>query len=147
MEATAEIAAPTTTPTTPTTPKARAPFDPLGRLARELSTLEKQALDAAKKRLAGTRAEGLFDRVPAKLEGEVDALLARVGLVRKATLDKPVSPDDAKGDSSSADAAAPADGIVEVAAETTAAPADAPADADPAVAQEAAQATKRRNKR
>ncbi len=58
----------------------------VSRLKRELSALEKDARAAAKKRLAGTRVEGLIEKLPGQIEGEVDALLDRVGLVRKARL-------------------------------------------------------------
>ena len=53
---------------------------PLARLKGELSNLEATARVALK----GTRVGALVDSLPRALEGEVDALLDRVGLVRKA---------------------------------------------------------------
>jgi hypothetical protein len=56
------------------------PKDPLARLKGELSSLEA----TARGRLKGTRVGDLVERFPRALEGEVDALLDKVGLVRKA---------------------------------------------------------------
>jgi len=61
------------------TPKVLAK-DPLARLKGELSSLEA----TARGRLKGTRVGDLVERFPRALEGEVDALLDKVGLVRKA---------------------------------------------------------------
>jgi hypothetical protein len=65
--------------------------DPLARLAadlkRELAALEQRARAVAQQRLAGTKVEQLLEKLPAQIEGEVDALLGRVGLVRKARVD------------------------------------------------------------
>lgn len=58
--------------------------DALSRLREELVALEKNARSAARRRLAGSRFESLVEKFPAQLEDEVDALLGRVGLVRKA---------------------------------------------------------------
>ena len=54
--------------------------DPFARIKGELSSLEATARD----RLKGTRVGDLVERFPRALEGEVDALLDKVGLVRKA---------------------------------------------------------------
>ena len=53
---------------------------PLARLKGGLTTLEA----TARGRLKGTRVAALVDRLPRAVEGEVDALLDKVGLVRKA---------------------------------------------------------------
>lgn len=53
---------------------------PLARLKGELSNLEATARVALK----GTRVGELVGKLPRALEGEVDALLDKVGLVRKA---------------------------------------------------------------
>jgi hypothetical protein len=49
--------------------------------------IAQSAEELAKKRLHGTRAELLLDTVPARLEKALDALLDRVGLVRKSKLE------------------------------------------------------------
>ncbi len=61
--------------------------DPVARFRKELSTLEENARKAAKKRLAGSKVEQLIEKLPRQIEGEVDALLDKVGLVRKARLE------------------------------------------------------------
>ena len=71
------------TPAALLTPKA----EPLARLKKELTDLETNARAAAKKRLAGSRIEKLLEKLPGTIEGEVDALLERVGLVRKSRLE------------------------------------------------------------
>jgi hypothetical protein len=63
--------------------------DPLARLKSEFSTLEHKALE----RLKGTRVEAVAKRVktelPRAVETQVDALLDRAGLVRKAKVAAP----------------------------------------------------------
>ncbi|MDP2339540.1 MAG: hypothetical protein Q8O67_01170 [Deltaproteobacteria bacterium] len=61
--------------------------EPFARLRREFEQLESDTRAAAKKRLAGTRLEKLLDKLPGTLSSEVDALLERVGLVRKSRLE------------------------------------------------------------
>ena len=61
--------------------------DPLARFKSELAGLEKSARAAAEKRLKGSKVEQLIEKLPGQLEGELDALLDRVGLVRKARLE------------------------------------------------------------
>lgn len=74
-----------------TTPVAAAAKDPVARFKKELAALEESARAAAKKRLAGSKVEQLIEKLPNQIEGEVDALLDRVGLVRKARLDATVA--------------------------------------------------------
>ena len=83
---TATVDAPVSAPARP---------DALARLRGELVALEKNAREAARRRLAGSRFESLVEKFPAQLEGEVDALLGRVGLVRKARVAAPVVADAA----------------------------------------------------
>lgn len=65
--------------------------DPLARLKSEFSTLEHKALE----RLKGTRVETVAKRVktelPRAVETQVDALLDRAGLVRKAKVAAPAA--------------------------------------------------------
>jgi len=74
---------------------AAAARDPLARLKSELSTLEQKTLE----RLKGTGVEAVAKRVKAELpravETQVDALLDRAGLVRKAKLATPAVAVDA----------------------------------------------------
>lgn len=95
------------------------PSDPLARLKKEWAELEQNAKAAAKKRLAGSKVEQLIEKLPSQIEDEVDALLDRVGLVRKARVG------GAKDD---ADLVVAADGVVvvEAAAVVVEAEAEAP---------------------
>jgi len=61
------------------------PKDPVARFKAELDGLEA----TARERLKGTRALAFFDRLPTALEGELDAVLKKVGLMRVAKLTVP----------------------------------------------------------
>ena len=97
--------------------------DALARLRGELVALEKNAREAARRRLAGSRFESLVEKFPAQLEGEVDALLDRVGLMRKPRVAAPavanVNVVDVDVASAVPDAAADAEAAVAVDAPKT----------------------------
>lgn len=60
---------------------------PFARFKKELSELEQSARTVARRRLSGSKLGGLVDCFPGLVEDEVDALLGKVGLVRKARVD------------------------------------------------------------
>jgi hypothetical protein len=61
--------------------------EPLNRLRASLLALESQARTAVQKRLDSVKADELLARFPERVQGEVDAVLDRVGLVRKARVE------------------------------------------------------------